>query len=140
TSAPDVFAAGDVANAFHPLFGKHIRVEHWANALKGGPAVARSMLGQGISYDPVPYFYSDQYDLGMETAGLPDPDSYDQIIYRGDRDARELIAFWLLDGVVVGGMNVTGWAVTEDIGAWAGPRRRVARARLADPDVPLTDL
>jgi len=140
TSAPDVFAAGDVANAFHPLFGKHIRVEHWANALKGGPAVARSMLGQGISYDPVPYFYSDQYDLGMETAGLPDPDSYDQIIYRGDRDAREFIAFWLLDGVVVAGMNVNVWDVNEDIQALVRSRRPVDQARLADPDVPLTEL
>src|SRR5262249_447749 len=84
SSAPDVFAAGDVANAFHPIYGRHIRVEHWANALNGGPAAARSMLGQGVSYDAVPYFYSDQYDLGMETAGLPEPGTYDQVVYRGD--------------------------------------------------------
>src|SRR5262249_11972998 len=140
TSAPDVFAAGDVANAFHPLFGKHIRVEHWANALKGGPAVARSMLGQGISYDPVPYFYSDQYDLGMETAGLPDPDSYDQIIYRGDRDAREFIAFWLLDGVVVAVVTHTVWDLNYTRQKLPRPRHLLNVARLADPDVPLTDL
>ena len=73
TSDPDIFAAGDVANSFHPLLGRRVRVEHWANALNGGPAAARSMLGQAVRYDPVPYFYSDQYDLGMECAGLPSP-------------------------------------------------------------------
>jgi NADPH-dependent 2,4-dienoyl-CoA reductase/sulfur reductase-like enzyme len=140
TSAHEVFAAGDVANSFHPLFGKHIRVEHWANALNGGPAAARSMLGQGISYDAVPYFYSDQYDLGMETAGLPEPGSYDQIVYRGDRDAREFIAFWLSGGTVVAGMNVNVWDVSDDIQALIRARRPVDVSRLADPDVPLPDL
>src|ERR1019366_5468418 len=71
TSDLNIFAAGDVANSFHPLLGRRVRVEHWANALNGGPAAARSMLGQPVVYDPVPYFYSDQYDLGMECAGLP---------------------------------------------------------------------
>ena len=66
TSDPDIFAAGDVANSFNPLLGRRIRVEHWANALNGGPAAARSMLGQPVVYDRVPYFFSDQYDLGME--------------------------------------------------------------------------
>jgi 3-phenylpropionate/trans-cinnamate dioxygenase ferredoxin reductase subunit len=140
TSAHEVFAAGDVANAFHPLYGKHIRVEHWANALNGGPAAARSMLGKGVSYDAVPYFYSDQYDLGMETAGLPEPGSYDQIVYRGDRDAREFIAFWLSGGAVVAGMNVNVWDVSDDIQALIRARRPVDPARLADPEVPLTDL
>ena len=73
TSDPNIFAAGDVANSFHPLLGRRVRVEHWANALNGGPAAARSMLGQSVRYDPVPYFYSDQYELGMECAGLPSP-------------------------------------------------------------------
>ena len=71
TSDPDIFAAGDVANSFHPLLGRRVRVEHWANALNGGPAAARSTPGQAVRYDQVPYFYSDQYDLGMECAGLP---------------------------------------------------------------------
>jgi NADPH-dependent 2,4-dienoyl-CoA reductase/sulfur reductase-like enzyme len=140
TSAPDVFAAGDVANSYHPLLGRHVRVEHWANALNGGPAVARSMLGQGVSYDPVPYFFSDQYDLGMETAGLPEPGSYDEVVYRGDRDAREFIAFWLSNGAVVAGMNVNVWDVTDDIQALIRSKRQVAAARLADPDTPLTDV
>ncbi len=140
TSAPDIFAAGDVANGYHPWFGRHIRVEHWANALKGGPAAARSMLGQGVSYDAVPYFYSDQYDLGMETAGLPEPGSYDQIVYRGDREAREFIAFWLSGGSVVAGMNVNVWDVTDDIQSLIRSRRPVDTARLADPDTPLAEV
>jgi len=140
TSAHEVFAAGDVANAFHPLYGKHVRVEHWANALNGGPAAARSMLGQGVSYDAVPYFFSDQYDLGMETAGLPEPGSYDQIVYRGDREAREFIAFWLSGGAVVAGMNVNVWDVSDDIQALIRTRRPVDDARLADPAVPLPTL
>src|SRR6478736_2161473 len=115
TSDPDIFAAGDVANSFHPLLGRRVRVEHWANALNGGPAAARSMLGQAVSYDPVPYFYSDQYDLGMECAGLPSPGTYDQVLYRGDRDALEFIAFWLSGGVVIAGMNVNVWDVNDDI-------------------------
>src|SRR5215470_5862814 len=140
TSAHEVFAAGDVANAFHPLYGKHIRVEHWANALNGGPAAARSMLGKGVSYDAVPYFYSDQYDLGMETAGLPEPDTYDQVVYRGDLAGREFVAFWLSDGMVVAGMNVNVWDVNDDIQALIRSRRRVDEARLADLDLAIADL
>jgi NADPH-dependent 2,4-dienoyl-CoA reductase/sulfur reductase-like enzyme len=138
SSAPDVFAAGDVANGYHPLLGRHIRVEHWANALNGGPAAARSMLGKGVSYDAVPYFFSDQYDLGMETAGLPEPGSYDQVIYRGDREAREFIAFWLSGGAVVAGMNVNVWDVSDDIQALIRSKRQVDPSRLADPSTPLT--
>jgi NADPH-dependent 2,4-dienoyl-CoA reductase/sulfur reductase-like enzyme len=140
SSAPDVFAAGDVANAYHPLYGKHVRVEHWANALNGGPAAARSMLGQGVSYDAVPYFYSDQYDLGMEAAGLTEPDSYDRVVYRGDLAGREFVAFWLSDGMVMGGMNVNVWDVNDDIQALIRSRRRVEEARLTDLEVSIPDL
>ncbi|HUY46981.1 MAG TPA: FAD-dependent oxidoreductase [Streptosporangiaceae bacterium] len=143
TSDPDIFAAGDVANAVHPLLGRRIRVEHWANARNGGPAAARSMLGQQVSYDRVPYFFSDQYELGMETSGLPEPGSYDQVVYRGAAASLEFIAFWLAGGAVVAGMNVNVWDVTNDIQAliragYAGARVDVAR--LADPDVPLGEL
>jgi NADPH-dependent 2,4-dienoyl-CoA reductase/sulfur reductase-like enzyme len=140
TSDPDVFAAGDVANVDHPLLGRRVRVEHWANALNGGPAAARSMLGQQVSYDRVPYYFSDQYDLGMECSGLPEPGFYDQIVYRGERGSAEFIAFWLQDGCVVAGMNVNVWDVTDGIQAliragYAGHRADLAR--LADPLVPL---
>ncbi len=140
TSDPDIFAAGDVANAFNPLVGRRIRVEHWANALNSGPAAARSMLGQHVSYDRVPYFYSDQYDLGMETAGLPEPGTYDEIVYRGDKESLEFIAFWLEDGAVVAGMNVNVWDVNDDIQALIRSETLVDPDRLADPDIPLTDL
>jgi 3-phenylpropionate/trans-cinnamate dioxygenase ferredoxin reductase subunit len=140
TSDPDIFAAGDVANSFHPLLGRRVRVEHWANALNGGPAAARSMLGQAVSYDPVPYFYSDQYDLGMECAGLPSPGTYDQVLYRGDRDTLEFISFWLSGGVVIAGMNVNVWDVNDDIQALIRAARPVDPARLTNPDIPLTDL
>jgi len=140
TSDPDIFAAGDVANSFHPLLGRRVRVEHWANALNGGPAAARSMLGQAVSYDPVPYFYSDQYDLGMECAGLPSPGTYDQVLYRGDRDALEFIAFWLSGGVVIAGMNVNVWDVNDDIQALIRAARPIDPARLTNPEIPLTDL
>jgi 3-phenylpropionate/trans-cinnamate dioxygenase ferredoxin reductase subunit len=143
TSDPDIYAAGDLANVAHPLLGRQVRVEHWANALHGGPAAARSMLGQPVSYDRVPYFFSDQYDLGMETSGLPEPGYYDQVVYRGDPATLEFIAFWLSGGAVVAGMNVNVWDVTDDIQAliragYAGTPADVAR--LADPGVPLSEV
>jgi 3-phenylpropionate/trans-cinnamate dioxygenase ferredoxin reductase subunit len=143
TSDPGIFAAGDAANAIHPLLGRRVRVEHWSNALHSGPAAARSMLSQEVSYDRVPYFFSDQYDLGMETSGLPEPGSYDQVVYRGDRESLEFIAFWLSGGAVLAGMNVNVWDVTDDIQAliragYAGTKVDVAR--LADPAVPLSEL
>jgi len=140
SSDPAIFAAGDVANSFNPLLGRRIRVEHWGNALAGGPAAARSMLGQEVSYDLVPYFYSDQYDLGMEAAGVPEPGRYDQVVYRGDPEALEFIAFWLSDGAVVAGMNVNVWDVNDDIQALIRAGTSVDVARLEDPDVPLTEL
>jgi NADPH-dependent 2,4-dienoyl-CoA reductase/sulfur reductase-like enzyme len=140
SSDPDIYAVGDVANAFNSLLGRRIRVEHWGNALAGGPLAAKSMLGQEVSYDLVPYFYSDQYDLGMEAAGLPEPGSYDQVRYRGDRDSLEFIAFWLSDGAVIAGMNVNVWDVNDDIQALIRSGLPVDPDRLADPDVPLGDL
>jgi 3-phenylpropionate/trans-cinnamate dioxygenase ferredoxin reductase component len=140
TSDPDVYAAGDVANADNPLLGKHIRVEHWQNALDGGPAAARSMLGQDVVYDRVPYFFSDQYDLGMEYTGYAEPGGYDQVVFRGDVPGREFIAFWVADGRVLAGMNVNVWDVAEDIERMVRSGARVDPARLADPSVALADL
>jgi 3-phenylpropionate/trans-cinnamate dioxygenase ferredoxin reductase subunit len=134
TSAEGVYAAGDVANHDHPLFGR-LRVEHWANALEQGPAAARAMLGQDVSYDRVPYFFSDQYDVGMEYAGNSAPD--DEVVFRGDPASREFIAFWLRDGRVVAGMNVNVWDVNEHIQALVGEGATVDPQRLRDPDVAL---
>jgi len=140
TSDPDVYAAGDVACSFLPLLGTHVRVEHWSNALNGGPAAARSMLGQEVEYNPVPYFYTDQYDLGMECSGLPSPGAYDQVVYRGDRSTLEFIAFWLKGGRLIAGMNVNVWDVTDDIQSLIRSNRTLDPARLADPAIPLADI
>ncbi len=136
SATPDVYAAGDVASAFHPLYGRYVRVEHWANALNGGPAAARSMLGQDVSYERVPYFFTDQYDLGMEYSGLSSPG--DTVICRGDPESGEFIAFWVTEeGRVTAGMNVNVWDVTEPIQQLIRSRRQVQPARLSDPDTSL---
>lgn len=137
-SAPGIFAAGDVANAYHPFYGRRIRVEHWANALNQGPAAARAMLGTGAPYDRLPYFFSDQYDVGMEYSGYAV--EWDRVVFRGDPDAREFIAFWLKDDRVLAGMNVNVWDVTASIQALIQSRQRVDVDLLADPDVPLEAL
>ena len=138
TSAPNVFAAGDVANAWHPFYDRHIRVEHWANALNQGPAAARSMLGDAVSYDRIPYFFSDQYDVGMEYSGYTT--DWDEVVFRGDREGGEFVAFYLADGRVVAGMNVNVWDVNEHVQTLIRSRRRVDAAELRDPDTPLESL
>jgi 3-phenylpropionate/trans-cinnamate dioxygenase ferredoxin reductase subunit len=115
TSTPGIFAAGDVANAMHPCYGERVRVEHWDNALHQGPAAARNMLGQQRAYDRIPYFFSDQYDIGMEYSGHPT--AWDEVVFRGDVAKREFLAYWVKDGVVVAGMNVNIWDVHDDIRA-----------------------
>ncbi|ATW51782.1 NAD(P)/FAD-dependent oxidoreductase [Streptomyces peucetius] len=140
SSDPDIHAAGDVANAFHPLLGKHIRVEHWANALNQPQTAAKAMLGQDVTYDRVPYFFTDQYDLGMEYTGHVEPDGYDRVVFRGPTGTREFIAFWLSGGRVLAGMNVNVWDVTDPIRALVTSGRQIDPAELADPDVPLTAL
>jgi 3-phenylpropionate/trans-cinnamate dioxygenase ferredoxin reductase subunit len=140
TSDPDIFAAGDVASSYVPLLGRHLRVDHWSNALNGGKAAGYSMLGQQVEYNRVPYFYSDQYDLGMECAGLPDPGRYDQVVYRGDSDTLEFIAFWLQERRLVAGMNVNVWDVNDDIQGLIRSARPLDPARLANPGIPLTEV
>jgi 3-phenylpropionate/trans-cinnamate dioxygenase ferredoxin reductase subunit len=138
TSAPGVLAAGDVANAWHPFYGHKLRVEHWANALNQGPVAAKSMLGQEASYDEIPYFFSDQYDAGMEYSGYAT--EWDEVVFRGDVAAREFIAFWLKDEQVVAGLNMNVWDVSEEIRDLIRSRRRVASRELTDGDVPLSKL
>jgi NADPH-dependent 2,4-dienoyl-CoA reductase/sulfur reductase-like enzyme len=138
TSDPDIYAAGDAANAEHPLLGERLRVEHWANALNGGPAAARAMLGRPVVFDRIPYFFSDQYDLGMEFSGHAAPGTYDQVVVRGDVGKRQFIAFWLREGRVLAGMNVNVWDVTEAIQLMIRSGRPVDPEALSDPSVPLT--
>jgi 3-phenylpropionate/trans-cinnamate dioxygenase ferredoxin reductase subunit len=138
SSDRDVFAAGDVANALHPLLGKHIRVEHWANALNQPATAAAAMLGTSASYDELPYFYTDQYDLGMEYIGYVEPGGYDRVVIRGDAANREFIAFWLDAGNrVLAGMNVNIWDVVDPIKALIRSGTSVDPDALADPNTPL---
>jgi len=138
TSVPGVFAAGDVANAHHPFYGERIRVEHWANALNQGPAAARNMLGRSAAYERLPYFFSDQYDVGMEYTGFAR--TWDRLVFRGDPAAREFVAFWMVEDRVVAGMNVNVWDVTNPIKRLISGRLPIEDRRLADPDVPLDEL
>ncbi|WP_104177144.1 NAD(P)/FAD-dependent oxidoreductase [Cryobacterium sp. Y50] len=140
TSDPAIYAAGDVANAYHPLAKLRLRSEHWANALNGGKAAARSMLGQKVSFDDVPYFYTDQFDVGMEYSGFGPLTRGAEVVYRGDRAGREFIAFWVADGKVVAGMNVNVWDVNEAVQGIIRRGNQVDRAKLADADVPLESL
>ncbi|MEI6623526.1 MAG: FAD/NAD(P)-binding oxidoreductase, partial [Actinomycetes bacterium] len=140
SSNHDIYAAGDAANAFHPLLGKHIRVEHWANALNQPAVAVKSMLGMDAVYERLPYFYSDQYELGMEYTGYVTPGGYDDVVFRGDSSALEYVTFWLKDGLVLAGMNVNVWDVTTDVGALVRSGRPVDRALLADPSVPLAEV
>ena len=139
TSHPDVLAAGDVARAFHPLLGRHLRVEHWDNAIGQGAVAGRNLGGAADEYDRLPYFFTDQYDLGMEYVGAVGPEGYDEVVLRGDVPGRVFTAFWLREGRVLAGMHVNDWDAIDPV------RAIVARgapdvARLRDESVPLTDL
>lgn len=140
TSAPDVFAAGDVANAYHPVVGQRMRNEHWANAIASGKVAAKSMLGHDVVFDDIPYFYTDQFDLGMEYSGYPPYTTGAEVVIRGDKASREFIAFWVNDGRVVAGMNVNIWDVNDQVQELMRSGKRVDLSRLADPSVPLADL
>ncbi|HEY1174907.1 MAG TPA: FAD-dependent oxidoreductase [Phytomonospora sp.] len=141
TDDPDIFAAGDVASVYRPFYETHVRVEHWANALETGPAAARAILGRAGEMDPLPFFFTDQYDLGMEYAGWFPKDGYDEVVVRGDLSGGAFYTFWLDGRRVVAGMHVNMW--DEGI----APVQRLIRERsdmdvkfLADPDVPFADL
>ncbi|WP_260617461.1 MULTISPECIES: NAD(P)/FAD-dependent oxidoreductase [unclassified Microbispora] len=140
TADPDIVAAGDVANAHHPLLGRRVRVEHWANALKQPRVAAATMLGREATYEELPYFYTDQFDLGMEYVGHVEPGGYDQVVFRGDVAGREFIAFWLSGDRVLAGMNVNIWDVVEPIKALIRTGTPVTAQALADPGLPLDKL
>ncbi|MBC6457282.1 NAD(P)/FAD-dependent oxidoreductase [Actinomadura sp. HBU206391] len=140
TSDPDICAAGDVANAAHPILGRNIRVEHWANALNQPAVAATTMLGGEAVYDLLPYFYTDQYDLGMEYTGHVEPGGYDRVVFRGDVAGREFIAFWCSGGRVLAGMNVNVWDVTDQIKALIHSNATIDERQLADPGHPLDRL
>jgi len=140
TSDPDIFAAGDVAHAYNPRLGRHIRVEHWANARRQGVTAAKAMLGQDAVDARPSYFFSDQYDLGMEYTGDIGPSGYDRVIFRRHADSRQVIVFWLHEQRVQAGMNINIWDVADDIERLVQSSRRVNVDDLANPGIPLASL
>jgi 3-phenylpropionate/trans-cinnamate dioxygenase ferredoxin reductase subunit len=138
TSDPDICAAGDVANAYHPRLGRQLRVEHWANALHQPAVAAQTLLDQPAEYDRLPYFYTDQYELGMEFTGDPAPD--DRLVVRGDLHRREFVAFWLRGGRLTAAMNVNVWDVGEPVRELIRSGQLIDETRLADPAIPLGQL
>jgi len=140
TSANGVFAAGDVANAFYPSLGRHLRLEHWSAALNQGPVAAANMVGRPIAYDHVPYFFSDQYDMGMEYWGYVEAGRYDQVVFRGEVTTGEYLAFWVGQGRVLAAMNVNIWDQSDAIKALVRSRDTVDIDQLSDPSVVLEDL
>ena len=140
TSDPDIFAAGDIAHAYNPRLGRHIRVEHWANARRQGTVAAKAMLGQDAADLRPSYFYTDQYDLSMEYTGDIGPAGYDQVIFRRYADRSQMIVFWLYEQRVQAGMNINIWDVAEDIERLIQSARPVNVDKLADPDIPLASL
>ena len=140
-SEPDVFAAGDVANALHPVLGRRLRVEHWDTAIEQGKTAAHAMLGHAPTYDRLPYFFTDQYDLGMEYIGNVGPDGYDEVVLRGDTTAaggRTFTAFWLKGDQVLAGMHANDWDATDHLRAIVG--KRVEAVRLRDESLSLDEL
>ena len=142
SSDPRIYAAGDIASIHHPALGRQIRVEHWATAQNSGPVAAAAMIDENAAgWDRLPYFFTDQYDLGMEYTGHVDAgDESVEVVVRGDLAGREFIAFWLKDGRLLAGMNVNIWDVTDDIERLIRAGTTLDTARLADPGVPLSDL
>jgi 3-phenylpropionate/trans-cinnamate dioxygenase ferredoxin reductase subunit len=139
-SLPDVFGAGDIANAYSPVIKRRMRNEHWANAIGTGKVAARSMLGVDAVFDEIPYFYTDQFDLGMEYSGYPPLTGGAQVVLRGDKAAREFVAFWVADGRVVAGMNLNVWDVNETVQKLIRSGTVVDLGKLADPSVDLESL
>ena len=145
TSADGVYAAGDVANADHPVLGHPLRVEHWDTAIQHGRVVAANLLGKGTEHDALPYFFTDQYDLGLEYVGNPGPEGFDRVVVRGttgasdeSSDGGRLTAWWLRGPKVVAGMHVNDWDAIDQVRRVVGSE--VDADRLADESVDLADL
>ena len=139
TSDPDIFAAGDIAHTYNPRLGRHIRVEHWANARRQGAVAAKAMLGQDAADVRPSYFFTDQYDLSMEYTGDIGPAGYDRVIFRRYADSRQMIVFWLYEQRVQAGMNINIWDVAEDIERLILAARPINADDLADPAIPLAN-
>jgi NADPH-dependent 2,4-dienoyl-CoA reductase/sulfur reductase-like enzyme len=135
-----VAAVGDIAAHAHPLLQTRIRVEHWAAALNQPATAVAALLGREAQYDLLPYFYTDQYDLGMEYVGHAPPGSYTDVVVRGDLDGRCFVAFWLRDNRILAGMAVNVWDAIDDVKALIRTRGTVDPTRLTDLQQSLRDV
>jgi 3-phenylpropionate/trans-cinnamate dioxygenase ferredoxin reductase subunit len=140
TSDPDIFAAGDIAQTYSPRLGRHIRVEHWANARRQGAVAAKAMLGQDAVDIRPSYFFTDQYDLSMEYTGDIGPAGYDRVIFRRHADSNEMIVFWLYEQCIQAGMNINIWDVADDIDRLIQSARPINADDLGNPAIPLATL
>jgi 3-phenylpropionate/trans-cinnamate dioxygenase ferredoxin reductase subunit len=138
SSDPAIFAAGDIANAQHPILGRRLRVEHWDNAIGQGRTAGRNLAGEDVAHDRLPYFFTDQYDLGMEYVGSTGPEGYDKVVLRGGPADDAFVAFWLRDGVVLAGMHANDWDAIDPIRQIVGSSPDLSR--LEDPSVALSDI
>jgi 3-phenylpropionate/trans-cinnamate dioxygenase ferredoxin reductase component len=137
TSVPNIYAAGDVAAAWHPRFGRHLRIEHWDNAIQQAKTAAANILGANEPYARIPYFYSDQFDLGMEYRGFAP--QWGKVVVRGDAAKRQFLAFWLADDRVIAAMNANVWDQAKELQRLVESEARVDLARLADAGAPLAE-
>lgn len=139
SSDPDIYVVGDIANAEHPILERRVRVEHWANALNQPTVAVTNMLGGSAEYEKLPYFFTDQYDLGMEYSGLSD--GYEKVVFRGDVPGREFVVFWLDgDDSVLAGMQVNIWDQLDAIKELIVSGDPVDPEKLADSSVELSEL
>ncbi len=140
TIDPDIFAAGDVARNYYPHLALHLRLGHWSAARKQPPVAAAGMMGQAGAYDNVPYFFSDQYEMGMEYLGYVPKDTAAEVVYRGDVATGKYLVFWLESDRVLAGMNVNIWHLTGAIRALVSSGARVDRIKLANPAIALDEV
>jgi 3-phenylpropionate/trans-cinnamate dioxygenase ferredoxin reductase subunit len=140
SSDPDIVAVGDIARAHHPLLNTPIRVEHWNTALTQPATAAATMLDEPAGYQELPYFFTDQYEIGMEYLGHIGPAGYEAVVVRGEPAGGKFLTFWTRKDRVLAGMSVNVWDVTDDIATLIRTGTPVDPGRLADPQVPLKSL
>jgi 3-phenylpropionate/trans-cinnamate dioxygenase ferredoxin reductase component len=138
TGVEGIYAAGDVANHYHPVFKRHIRVEHWQNALKQGPAAARNMLGENEPYDEIPWFWSDQYEHNLQYAGFHT--EWDELVVRGSTEERSFVAFYRKDGRVLAAVAINRGRDLRRSIPLIKTQEEIATVKLCDLDVDLRTL
>ncbi|HLS04444.1 MAG TPA: FAD/NAD(P)-binding oxidoreductase [Actinomycetales bacterium] len=142
TSQPDIYAVGDIAAVYYEKYDRHIRLDHWASAMRQPDTLAAILCGHNTKYDALPYFFTDQFDLGCEYVGYVPPELRDEVevVVRGDMRSRELIAFYVADHKIWAGMNVNIWDVSAEIEKLITDETRITRDELEDPSVSLSEL